>query len=63
MKKQLNEELFAGMQAMSMNESLGVMGGESAWYWIAYGIGEIGYAIRHAGGTQSAGQRLMNAAF
>ena len=53
MKNQLNEELFAGMEAMPMNESLEVMGGESAWYWIGYGIGQVGRFVGSLSGAQT----------
>jgi hypothetical protein len=62
MKKTWNGEFLQGLEELSKEERSAIMGGESLWYWIGYGVGIIGYGITHASGEQSSGQRLMNAA-
>ena len=61
MKKMMKEEFLNGLKELSVEESTAIIGGESLWYWIGYGIGYAGYIISNATGTQSAGQKAMSA--
>ena len=39
MKTTWNEESFYGMRELSTEEMTRIVGGESIWFWIGYGIG------------------------
>jgi hypothetical protein len=57
MEKRMN---YFDMQELSFQDSLEIRGGESVWYWIAYGVGSI---IRSStNNTISPGQKLYSAA-
>ena len=62
MIKIMNQEFLLGLKELSKEEATAIIGGESLWYWISYGIGYAGYMITHLSGEQSAGQKAMNAA-
>ena len=44
------------------NEGTAIIGGETLWYWIGYGVGTLGYMVTHLNPNQTSGQKLMNAA-
>jgi len=62
MKKKWNGQLLQGLEELSMEEKTTIIGGESLWYWVGYAVGAFSYAVAHASGEQSGGQKLMNAA-
>ena len=62
MNKNQNEEFLQGLKELSKEETRTIIGGESLWYWIGYGLGYTGYILTHLSGEQSAGQKAMNAA-
>jgi hypothetical protein len=41
MKSKWNGELLQGMQELSMETSESIVGGESIFFWIGYGIGTV----------------------
>lgn len=45
MKKVWNEEFIQGLEELSCEESARIIGGESLWYWIGYGIGTVSRLI------------------
>jgi hypothetical protein len=62
MKKVWNEEFLQGLEELSWEESAGIAGGESLWYWVGYGLGSVTRFISQLSGEQSGGQKAMNAA-
>ena len=50
-------------QSVSAEEAETILAGESLMYWVAYGVGSFIHMIANSSGTQSSGQKLMNAAF
>lgn len=56
MKKNLNVEFLDGFSELSREESMSIIGGESLWYWIAYGVGYVGYVIKNSIDVQNGGQ-------
>jgi hypothetical protein len=61
MKKNWNEEFLQGIKELPKEEAIGIIGGESLWYWVGYTAGFIALGLKNDYG-QSAGQKLMNAA-
>ena len=49
-------------QSLSPEEAETINGGETLLYWISYGVGVVVHTLLHSSGTQSSGQKLMNAA-
>jgi len=62
MKTPWNGEFLQGMEELTFEERTSVIGGESLWYWVSYGISLEIYMLTHPTPGQSSGQRLMNAA-
>jgi len=62
MKKTLNAEWLQGLQELRGEEMSEIVAGESLWYWVAYAVGKVIYTVENASGTQTSGQKLMNAA-
>jgi len=62
MKTAGNNEIFQGFEELSVNEGTAIVGGETLWYWIGYGVGTLGYMVTHLNPNQTSGQKLMNAA-
>jgi len=62
MKTGWNGEALHGMQDLPEEEARKVCGGESLWYWISYGVGDLIYHTILHPAPQSSGQKLMNAA-
>jgi hypothetical protein len=57
-----NSEIFPGFEELSVNEGAAIVGGESLWYWVGYGVGALGYMVTHLTSNQSSGQTVMNVA-
>jgi hypothetical protein len=49
--KKMELELHSGMQELTVEETETIMGGESLWFWIGYGIGYVAHAISNATGA------------
>ena len=47
MKNEWNSEFYQGFEELSVSEGTAIVGGESLWYWIGYGIGSLGYMVTH----------------
>jgi hypothetical protein len=62
MKKIKHENFLSRVQVLSAEEATAIIGGESLWYWIGYGIGYVTHVITSASGSQTSGQQAMNAA-
>lgn len=60
MKKNWDGQFQSGLQELSKEETVAIVGGESLWFWVGYGVGLMGYALTHASGAQSAGQQAAN---
>ena len=45
MKSQWNGELLQGMQELPMETAATIVGGESIFFWIGYGLGATARAI------------------
>ncbi len=37
-----------GVEELTLNEIVEYNGGESLWYWIAYGVGSVGRGVAYA---------------
>ncbi len=61
MKEVCNEDFLQGWQELSAEESAGITGGESLWYWVGFGLGTVVRFISQSSGGQTSGQNLMNA--
>jgi hypothetical protein len=60
MKTEILNHDLRNLQELSMESCEMINGGESAWYWIAYGVG---YFLRGmTSGAPSSGQRVCNMA-
>lgn len=62
MKTRWNGELLRGLEELPSNETTSIVGGESLWYWVLYGLTAPIYMWTHPTPQQSSGQKLMNAA-
>jgi hypothetical protein len=62
MKTKWNGELLQGLEELQPADAKEIVGGETLWYWIGYGVGLLGYMITHPTPEQSSGQKLMNVA-
>jgi hypothetical protein len=62
MKTTWNGEFLRGMEGLTFEEKTSIIGGESLWYWVVYGVGLEIHMWTHLTPTQSGGQQLMNAA-
>lgn len=45
MKKTSNIEFLRGLEELSIEETQGIIGGESLWYWVGYAVGYAGNII------------------
>jgi hypothetical protein len=45
MEKVWNKEFLRGLEELSVEETNGIIGGESLWYWVGYGIGSVGHFL------------------
>ena len=48
MKMKWNGETPQGLQELTSAEARAIVGGESLWFWIGYGLGRLGNAIANA---------------
>jgi hypothetical protein len=55
-----NQNIFNEFEALNQAELENTFGGESAWYWIAYGVGAAYTYISNY--EQSSGSKVMNTA-
>ena len=60
MKQELKQFFPEGFETMTMTDCEQVNGGESAWYWLAYGVGSLAKALFTGGPTMS--QKVCNMA-
>ena len=51
MKKKSSAEFLQGLEELSMEETMGIIGGESLWYWVGYGLGAATNYISHLSGA------------
>jgi hypothetical protein len=51
MKSVWNGEMLQGMQELSMETAATIVGGESIFFWIGYGIGAAVNAVNHLVGN------------
>jgi hypothetical protein len=57
MKKRWNGELMQGMQELPMETSVSIVGGESLFFWIGYGLGLAANMFTNSIPIQSSGQK------
>jgi hypothetical protein len=62
MKTKWNGELRRGLEELSSNEKTSIVGGDTLWYWVIWGLTQAEYILSHTNPQQSSGQQLMNAA-
>jgi hypothetical protein len=62
MKTAWNNENFQEFEELTVNEGTAIVGGETLWYWVGFGVGALGYMITHLNSNQTSGQKLMNVA-
>jgi hypothetical protein len=63
MKKELFNQSLLHMEELSVESCEMINGGETLWYWLAYGVGSIsGWLRDNINGHQSGGQQVYNAA-
>lgn len=60
MKSEIFNRPLLHMQELSEASCEMINGGETLWYWLAYGVG---YFVGGLNGRQSSGQQLYNSAF
>ncbi|MCF0255821.1 MAG: hypothetical protein HUK10_05995 [Bacteroides heparinolyticus] len=36
-----------GVEELTLNEIIECNGGESLWYWVAYGVGSVGRGVKY----------------
>ena len=60
MKTEMFNQPLQNMQELSMESCEMINGGESAWYWISYAVGNFVRGM--TSGAPNSGQRLYNAA-
>ena len=48
--KRMKEDFLLGLEELSMDETEEIAGGESLWYWMAYGAGRAANFITNLSG-------------
>ncbi len=62
MKKRWNGELLQGLQELPMETSASIIAGESLFFWIGYGWGQVTKMFASTASGQSSAQKLVNTA-
>jgi hypothetical protein len=62
MKKRWNGELLQGLQELPMETSASIIAGESLFYWMGYGWGQVTKMFASTAPGQSSTQKLVNTA-
>jgi hypothetical protein len=60
MKKRWNGELLQGLQELPMETSASIIAGESLFFWIGYGLGQVTKMFASTSPAQLSGQKLVN---
>jgi hypothetical protein len=60
MRKRWNGELLQGLQELPMETSASIIAGESLFFWIGYGLGQVTKMFASSAPGQSSAQKLVN---
>ncbi len=48
--KGINKDFLPGLEELSVDETEEIVGGESLWYWVGYGVGRAAFFMTNLSG-------------